>query len=95
MVKEAEANSAADKQRRETVEARNQLDALIHSSEKTLKENGDKVSDADRGEVEAALEAARSAKVGEDAEAIKSATERLGAAAMKMGEAIYKAAPAE
>lgn len=95
MVKEAEANSAADKKRREAVEARNQLDALIHSTEKTLKENGEKVSEADRGEVEAALEAARSAKEGEDAEAIKSATERLGAAAMKMGEAIYKAAPAE
>ena len=95
MVKEAEANSAADKKRRETVEARNQLDALIHSTEKTLQENGEKVGEADRKEVEAALEAARSAKEGEDAEAIKSATERLGAAAMKMGEAIYKAAPAE
>ncbi|MXP64320.1 molecular chaperone DnaK [Roseomonas sp. M0104] len=95
MVKEAEANSEADKKRREAVEARNQLEALIHTTEKSLKENGDKVGAAEKGEAEAALEAARSAREGEDAEAIRSATERLSAAAMKLGEAIYKANPAE
>jgi len=95
MVKEAEANAEADKKRREAVEARNQLEALIHTTEKSLKENGDKVGAAEKGEAEAALEAARSARDGEDAEAIRSATERLSAAAMKMGEAIYKANPAE
>ncbi|HWX50578.1 MAG TPA: molecular chaperone DnaK [Roseomonas sp.] len=95
MVKEAEANAEADKKRREAVEARNQLEALIHTTEKSLKENGDKVGAAEKGEAEAALEAARSARDGEDAEAIRSATERLSAAAMKLGEAIYKASPAE
>ena len=95
MVKEAEANAEADKKRREAVEARNQLEALIHTTEKSLKENGDKVGAAEKGEAEAALEAARSARDGEDAEAIRSATERLSAAAMKLGEAIYKANPAE
>lgn len=95
MVKEAEANAEADKKRREAVEARNQLDALIHTTEKTLKDNADKVPEAEKAEAEAALSAARSAKEGEDAEAIRSATERLSAAAMKVGEAVYKSGPAE
>ncbi|MDJ0391219.1 molecular chaperone DnaK [Roseomonas sp. E05] len=95
MVKEAEANAEADKKRREAVEARNQLEALIHTTEKSLKENGDKIGAAEKGEAEAALAAARTAREGEDAEAIRSATERLSAAAMKIGEAIYKANPAE
>jgi molecular chaperone DnaK len=93
MVREAEANREADKKRRETVEARNGLDALIHSTEKSLAEAGDKVGAADKGEVEAALAAAKSAKDGEDADAIRQASERLSAAAMKMGEALYKAEP--
>ncbi|MBI0434756.1 molecular chaperone DnaK [Roseomonas sp. KE0001] len=95
MVKEAEANAEADKKRREAVEARNQLDALIHTTEKTLKDNAAKVPEAEKAEAEAALAAARSAKEGEDAEAIRSATERLSAAAMKVGEAVYKSGPAE
>src|SRR5689334_23593685 len=64
MVREAEANAEADKKRRETVEARNQLDALIHGTDKTLKENGEKVPAAEKSEVESALAAARSAMEG-------------------------------
>jgi len=91
MVKEAEANAEADRKRREAVEARNQLDALVHSTEKTLKENEAKVPAAEKSEVESALSAARSAMEGQDADAIRQATERLSQAAMKMGEALYKA----
>jgi molecular chaperone DnaK len=91
MVKEAEENSAADKARREAVEARNQTEALVNQVEKTLKEAGDKVSAQDKGEAEAAIAAARSALQSSDAEALKQASERLSQAAMKVGEAMYKA----
>ncbi len=90
MVKEAEANAAADKQRREQVEARNAAEALIHQVEKSLAELGDKAPPAERGEAEAAIAAARSAMEGPDAAALKSATERLQQAAMKIGEAVYR-----
>ncbi|HZF77786.1 MAG TPA: molecular chaperone DnaK, partial [Acetobacteraceae bacterium] len=95
MVREAEANADADKRRREAVEARNQLDALVHSTDKTLKENGEKIPASEKADVEAALAAARSAMEGQDADAIKAAGERLSQAAMKMGEALYKAQAAE
>jgi len=91
MVKDAEANAEADRQRREAVEARNQLDALVHSTDKTLKESGDKVPPAEKAEVQTALTAARSAMEGQDADAIRDASEKLSQAAMKMGEALYKA----
>ncbi len=91
MVKEAEANAAADKQRRELVEARNQTEALVHQVDRSLKEAGDKVGAQDKGEAEAALAAARSALEGTDEAAIKQAGERLSQAAMKLGEAMYKA----
>ncbi len=91
MVKEAEENSAADKARREAVEARNQTEALVNQVEKTLKEAGDNVSAADKGDAEAAIAAAKSALEGNDAEALKQAAERLSQAAMKIGEAMYKA----
>jgi molecular chaperone DnaK len=91
MVKDAEANAEADKRRREGVEARNNLEALVHSTDKALKDNGDKLADADKGEVEAALSAARSALEGEDLDAMKTAGERLSTASMKIGEALYKA----
>jgi molecular chaperone DnaK len=94
MVREAEANADADKKRREAVEARNQLDALVHSTDKTLKENAEKVPTAEKAEVEAALTTARSAVEGQDLDAIKTATETLSQAAMKMGEALYKAGQA-
>jgi molecular chaperone DnaK len=91
MVREAEANSEADKKRREAVEARNGLDALVHSTQKTLSENGDKVGAAEKAEVEAAMAEARTAMEGQDADAIKAANDKLSQAAMKMGEALYKA----
>ena len=91
MVKEAEANAEADKKRRETVEARNACEGLVHQVEKNIKEFGDKAGAQEKGEAEAAVAAANSALEGTDLEAIKSATERLSQAAMKIGEAMYKA----
>jgi molecular chaperone DnaK len=95
MVKDAEANSEADKKRREAVESRNQLDALVHQTERTLRENGDKVPPAEKADVEAALADAKSAIEKQDAEAVGRASDRLGQAAMRMGEAIYKAQQSE
>ena len=66
MVKEAEANAEADKQRRELVETRNHADGLIHQVEKNLKEHGDKLPAQEKGEAEAAIAAARSAMEGTD-----------------------------
>ncbi len=91
MVKDAEANSEADKKRRENVETRNQLDALVHQTDRTLKDNADKIPPAEKADVEAALVEARAAIEKQDGEAVARANERLGQAAMKMGEAIYKA----
>ena len=91
MVKEAEANAGADKARREQVEARNNTEAMVHQVEKSLGEHGDKMPPADKTEVEAALAAGKSALEGTDADALKQAHERLSQAAMKIGEATYKA----
>ena len=91
MVKEAEANAEADKKRREMVEARNHAESMVHQVEKNLSEHGDKLGAQDKGEAEAALAAAKSALEGSDADALKQATERLSQAAMKIGEAMYKA----
>jgi molecular chaperone DnaK len=91
MVKEAEANAEADKKKRELIEQRNQTEAMVHSVEKTLKENEGKVATQDRGEAEAAMAAARSALESNDAAALKQAHDRLSASAMKIGEAMYKA----
>ncbi len=90
MVREAEANAAADKERREYVEAKNHADALIHQVEKTLKENEGKVAPADKEEAESAMAAVHKAAEGTEAASLKSATERLSAVAMKIGEAMYK-----
>ena len=95
MVKEAEANAEADKKRREEVETRNQLEALVHQVEKNLKEHGDKIPAQEKGEAEAAIAAARSAMEGTMPRRMKQATERLSQAAMKMGEAMYKAQQAD
>ena len=91
MVREAESNAEADKARREQVETRNQLEATVHSVEKNLAEHGDKLPAQDKGEAEAAVAAAKSALEGTDTAALKSASERLTQAAMKIGEAVYKA----
>ena len=95
MVKEAEEHAQEDKKRREQVEARNHADALIHDTEKNLKEHGDKVPAADKEAVEQAISNLREVIDGDDGEAIKAKTEALGEASMKLGEAIYKASQAE
>jgi molecular chaperone DnaK len=91
MVRDAEDNAAADKVRREAVEARNQTEAMINQVEKTLKEAGDHAGAAEKAEAEAALEVAKTALANGDAGAIKEAGERLSQSAMKLGEAMYKA----
>ncbi|MGL4961998.1 MAG: molecular chaperone DnaK [Inquilinus sp.] len=91
MVKDAEANAAGDKKRREAVEARNHGDALVHSTEKQLAEFGDKVDAADKAAVEAAIADLKAVLSSDDADQIKAKTEALAQAAMKIGEAMYKA----
>jgi molecular chaperone DnaK len=90
MVKDAESNKEADKQKREAVDARNQADTLLHSTEKNLKEHGSKVSDADKKAIEDASANLRNALKGTDLEEIKKKTQDLVQASMKLGEAIYK-----
>jgi len=90
MIKEAETHASADKKRRELVEARNQAEALIHSTEKTLQELGDKVSDSDRKSIEAAMSELKTATAGEDASRIVAKADDLAKAAMKLGEALYR-----
>ncbi len=90
MVKDAESNKEADKKKRESVDARNQADTLIHSTEKNLKEHGSKVSEADKKAIEDASANLRNAIKGTDIEEIKKKTQDLVQASMKLGEAIYK-----
>ena len=97
MVKDAEAHAAEDKKRREGVEARNQAESLIHSTEKSLKDYGDKVSEADRNAISDAIASLKTAiEASEpDADDIKAKTQVLTEAAMKLGQAIYEAQQAE
>jgi molecular chaperone DnaK len=90
MVKDAEANKDEDKKKRESVDARNQADTLIHSTEKNLKEHGAKISDAEKKAIEDASSNLKEAIKGTDTEDIKKKTETLVQASMKLGEAIYK-----
>jgi len=90
MVKEAESNKEADKKKREAVDARNQADTLLHSTEKNLKDHGSKVSDADKKAIETASANLRNSLKGTDIEDIKKKTQDLVQASMKLGEAIYK-----
>jgi molecular chaperone DnaK len=92
MVREAEANAADDKKRREFVEARNQGEALVHSTEKSLKDYGDKVQAPDKAAIETAMDALKAALAEDDLEAITSRTSDLLQASMKLGEAMYAAA---
>src|SRR4051812_6785060 len=91
MVKDAEAHSADDKKRKALVEARNHADALVHQTEKSLKEFGDKVSEADKSAIEKATEDLKAVLDGDDADAITAKTEVLAQASMKLGEAMYQA----
>ncbi|HYL50117.1 MAG TPA: molecular chaperone DnaK [Stellaceae bacterium] len=90
MVKDAETHAADDKKRRELVEARNQGEALVHASEKTLKENADKVPADGKQTVESAIADLKSVLGGEDIGQIRSKSEALAQASMKLGEALYK-----
>jgi molecular chaperone DnaK len=89
MIKDAEKNAAADKKRREAVETRNQAESLIHSTEKQLAEHGKTVDASIKSSIEAAILELRTALERDDPTAIKSRSEALAAASMKMGEAIY------
>ncbi|MGE0006943.1 MAG: molecular chaperone DnaK [Parvibaculaceae bacterium] len=95
MVKEAEANAAEDKKRKELVEAKNHGESLVHSTGKSLAELGDKIPEADKSTIEAAIADLKTAMEGSDAEAIKDKTNALAQAAMKLGEALYKAQSAQ
>ena len=95
MVKEAEAHATEDKRRRELVEARNQADALIHATEKNLKEYGDKVGADERKAIEDDIEALRAALAADELDAIRDKTAALTQTSMKLGEAMYKAQAAE
>ena len=95
MVKDAEANAESDKKRRALVEARNQAEALVHSSEKSLKDYGDKVSEADRTAIADAIAALKTAAEGDDAEAINAKTQTLAEVSMKLGQAMYEASQKE
>ncbi len=94
MVKDAEAHAEEDKKKKALVEAKNQGEALVHSTEKSLTDFGDKVSDADKSAIEAAVAELKSVMEGEDVEAIKAKTQALSQASMKLGEAMYAASQA-
>jgi molecular chaperone DnaK len=91
MVREAAEHAEEDKKRRAAIEARNHADSLIYSTEKSLKEYGDKVSASDKTAIEQAVTDLKGVLDSEDADAIKSRTETLAQASMKLGEAMYKA----
>nr|MCR5623265.1 Hsp70 family protein [Treponema sp.] len=91
MVKDAEANAADDKKKREAVDAKNEGDSLVYQTEKTLKEMGDKVSADDKAKIESAVSALKEALKGDNTEDIKSKTEALKQASYKIAEELYKA----
>jgi len=94
MAKEADAHSAEDKAQRESIEAKNQLDSMVYQIEKMLREQGDKVSGSDRGDVENALADAKKALESNDKAQMDKARETLTAASHKLAEQMYKAAQA-
>ena len=91
MVKEAESHAEEDKKRREMVEIKNQAEALVHSTERMLKDYGDKVPAGDKSLVETAVADLKSALQGDDTDAIKQKTDALAQASMRLGEAMYQA----
>jgi molecular chaperone DnaK len=95
MVKDAELHATEDKARRETVEAKNQGEALVHATDKSLAEFGDKVDPATKSSIESALNDLKEALKGDDAEDIKAKTNALMQSSMKLGEAMYSAKSAE
>jgi molecular chaperone DnaK len=95
MVKDAEAHAAEDKKRREEAEVRNSADTLVYQTEKLLRENGDKLTDDERGDVEAKLSAAKEAVEGDDIERIKDTTEALMVASQGFAQRLYEQAASE
>ena len=95
MVKDAEDNAEADKERRELIEAKNQAESLIHSTEKSMEEHGDKVDPTTIEAIELAIAALKDELETENADKIKSGIQNVTESAMKLGEAIYKSAQAE
>ena len=92
---DAEANAEADKERRELVETKNQAESLLHSTKKSLEEHGDKVDPSTVEAIELAMQPLEEALKGEDAGKISGGIQNLTEAAMKLGEAIYKASQSE
>ncbi|MGA9950655.1 MAG: molecular chaperone DnaK [Xanthobacteraceae bacterium] len=92
MVKDAEAHAEEDKRRKAEVEAKNHAEGLVHATEKTLAEHGSKIGEGDRRAIENAMADLKEALKGNDAEAIKTKTNALAQASMKLGEAMYKQA---
>jgi molecular chaperone DnaK len=90
MVKEAEANKEADKKKRDTVDARNQADSLIFSTEKSLKEHGDKITEDEKKAIENSVSDLKKSLEGTDSDDIKKKTQSLIQVSMKLGEAVYK-----
>ncbi|KTR81698.1 molecular chaperone DnaK [Leucobacter chromiiresistens] len=95
MVREAEEHAAEDKQRREAAEVRNNAEQLAYSVEKLISENDDKLPEDVKTEVQGDLDALKQALAGDDDEAVKNASEKLGQSQTKLGEAIYAAAQSE
>ena len=89
MVSDAEAHADEDKKKRETIEARNHADSLVYSTEKSLKEHGDKIEAVDKGNIENKLSELKKLMEGEDSEAIKKATDELSQLSHKLAEAVY------
>jgi molecular chaperone DnaK len=94
MVKDAESHAAEDKRKRELIEARNQADGLVYTTEKAVKEHGDKVDEATRAAIEGALAELKQAMEGDDIEAIRTKTEALATASHKLAEVMYQQAQA-
>merc|ERR1712194_351179 len=95
MVRDAESNAEADAKRRKLIEAKNDIDSLIYSTEKSLVDNGDKLEEDIKKDIEKAIAEAKEVKDGEDLEIISTKKEALSQASMKIGEAIYKAQQTE
>ena len=92
MTKDAEAHSEEDKKKREVIDLKNQADQLIYSTEKTLREHGDKVSAETRGKIESAVNNLKDVVKGDNADAIKKAVEYLGTAGQELGKVLYEEA---
>lgn len=94
MISDAEAHAEEDRKRREQIELRNQADTLVYTTDKTLKEHGEKVDEATRAQIEEAVTELKQALEGDDADAIKAKMEAVGAKSQELAQAIYAASQA-